>query len=179
VDKGTPHIRGIHFSHITAHNAQYAAAFLYGLPEMPVENVSFDDVSVSLSSNAASGEPDMADDVEPMVRSGFLVRNARGLRLRNVEITGQSGPAFRLLDVQDVEISASGTRTPAANSPVIELINARGVFVHGCDAHPGTGTFLSVEGESQALALSSNNLDRAKQSIALGKAVPPDALGIV
>ncbi|HEX9076586.1 MAG TPA: glycoside hydrolase family 28 protein [Anaerolineae bacterium] len=180
VDKGTPHFRGIHFSHITAHNAQYAAAFLYGLPEMPVENVSFDNVSVSLASNAHPGEPDMADDVEPMARAGFFARNARGLRLCNVEVIGHSGPALRLLDVQDVEISASGTRTPAANSPVIELINARGVFVHGSDAPPGTDTFLFVEGEStQAVALSGNNLVRAKRSVALGKTVPPDALAVV
>jgi polygalacturonase len=40
VDNGTPRIRGIHFSHITARQAKYAAGFLYGLAEMPLEDIS-------------------------------------------------------------------------------------------------------------------------------------------
>jgi hypothetical protein len=120
----------------------------------------------------------MADDIEPMTRAGFYVRNARGLRLHNVEVTGQSGPAFRLEDVKDVEISASGTRTPAANAPVIELANAWGAFVHGCYAYPGTDVFLSLKGENtHAIVLVGNTLTQARQFIALGNAVPSDALG--
>ena len=100
VDEGTPRFRRIHFSHITARAAKYAAAFLYGLPEMPLEDVSFDDISISMSPDAPAGEPDMADDIEPMQRAGFFVRHARRLRLRDVEITGQLGPPFMLIDTE-------------------------------------------------------------------------------
>ena len=100
VDEGTPRFRRIHFSHITARAAKYAAAFLYGLPEMPLEDVSFDDISISMSPDAPAGEPDMADDIEPMQRAGFFVRHARRLRLRDVEITGQLGPPFMLTDTE-------------------------------------------------------------------------------
>lgn len=99
VDPGTPRLRRIHFSHITARDAQYAAAFLYGLPEMPIEDVSFSDVSISMASNAQPGNPDMADDIEPMCRAGFYARNIRGLCLSGVDITGQSGERFMLKDV--------------------------------------------------------------------------------
>lgn len=99
VDPGTPRLRRIHFSHITARDAQYAAAFLYGLPEMPIEDVSFSDVSISMASNAQPGNPDMADDIEPMCRAGFFARNIRGLCLSGVDITGQSGEKFILKDV--------------------------------------------------------------------------------
>jgi hypothetical protein len=98
--------------------------------------------------------------------------------LHNVAVTGQSGPAFRLEDVKDVEISASGTRTPATNAPIIELANASEAYVHGCYAYPGTDVFVSLKGENtHAVVLVGNNLAQARQSIALGRDVPSDALG--
>ncbi|MBI4785634.1 MAG: glycoside hydrolase family 28 protein [Chloroflexi bacterium] len=105
VDHGTPRFRRIRFSHITARGAHYAAGFLYGLPEMPLEDISFDDVSIAMSPDAIAGEPDMADDVEPMQRAGLFIRNARRLRLRDVEITGQVGPPLIVMDAEDVDIS--------------------------------------------------------------------------
>jgi polygalacturonase len=99
VNQGTPRFRRIHFSHITARDAQYAAAFLYGLPERPIEDVSFSDVSISMSPNAQSGSPDMADDIEPMRCAGFFARYVRGLCLSGVEISGQVGEKFLLKDV--------------------------------------------------------------------------------
>lgn len=94
VDAGTPAFRRIHFSHISVRNAHYAAAFLYGLPEMPVEDVTFEDVSIVMASDARTGEPDMLDDVAPMSRAGFLARNVRGLRLERVTVTNQIGEPF-------------------------------------------------------------------------------------
>ncbi len=99
VDESTPRFRHLHFSHITARDAQYAAAFLYGLPEMPIEDISFEEVAISLASNAQAGAPEMADDIEPMRRAGFFARNVRGLRLDRVHITNQVGEAFMLRDV--------------------------------------------------------------------------------
>ena len=100
ITDGTPIFRHIHYSHITARNSQYAAAFLYGLPEMPIEDVSFDDVSIAMAANAQAGAPDMADDIPAMQRAGFFARNVRRLRLRDVEITNQIGDAFLLSEVE-------------------------------------------------------------------------------
>ncbi len=100
IDAGTPIFRRIHYSHITARNAQYAAAFLYGLPEMPIEDVSFDDVSMALATDAQAGEPEMADDLPAMQRAGFFARNVRGLCLRDVQIENQHGDEFILMNVE-------------------------------------------------------------------------------
>ena len=100
ITAGTPIFRRIHYSHITAHNSQFAAAFLYGLPEMPIEDVSFDDVSIAMATDAQAGEPDMADDIPPMRRAGFFARNVRSLRLRDVRIENQIGEAFLLEDIE-------------------------------------------------------------------------------
>jgi hypothetical protein len=117
INEGTPRFRRIHFGHITARNAQFAAAFLYGLPERPIEDISFDDVSISMATNAPAGPPDMADDIAPMQRAGFFARHVRGLRLNNVAIENQIGAPFLIDDATDVEISASRTPPFAANNP--------------------------------------------------------------
>ena len=99
VDRGTPRVRRIQFAQITALDAHYAAAFLDGLPEMPIEDVSFRDVSVTMSPQARTGLPENLDDVQPMSRAGFIARNVRGLVLDRMEVTGQLGEPFVLRDV--------------------------------------------------------------------------------
>ena len=104
VDDTTPRLRRIHFSHITAREVKHAAGFLYGLAEMPLEDISFTDVSISISDEADSGYPEMADDIPSMSQAGFFIRNARHLRLEHVEVTGQVGEAFDIADSEDVTI---------------------------------------------------------------------------
>ncbi len=93
---GTPIFRRVHLAHVTARNAKIAAAFLYGLPEMPIEDVTLDDVSIAMDQNAAPGFADMADDIPQQRAAGLFARNVRGLRLRDVAITNQIGEAFLL-----------------------------------------------------------------------------------
>ncbi|HSK88141.1 MAG TPA: glycoside hydrolase family 28 protein [Anaerolineales bacterium] len=104
VNDGTPRLRRIHFSDITAREVKHAAGFLYGLAEMPLEDISFSDISISLSDVADSGYPDMADDIPSMSQAGFFIRNARRIRLDHVQVTGQRGPAFDIDDSTEVEI---------------------------------------------------------------------------
>jgi len=176
VTDGTPRFRRIHLSNITARGVKYAAGFLFGLAEMPLEDISLSDISIAMSPDAEAGYPEMADDMELMQRAGLFIRNARGLRLHNVEVTGQLGPALMLNDSSDVDISASTTHTPCADAPVIRMSNVDGAFIHGCKASVGTGVFLHVEGENtREIVLGSNYLARAKQPTSLAENVPPDA----
>ncbi len=94
VDAGTPRVRRIRFGDITADDAHYAAAFLYGLPESPIEDVTFRDVAIRMSEDARSGMAEDLDDLEPMSRAGFIARNVRGLHLDGVEVRGQAGEPF-------------------------------------------------------------------------------------
>ena len=100
VDDGTPRIRHVHLSHVTARNAKIAAGFVYGLPEMPIEDLTLDDVSITMDRNAEAGYADMADDIPQQRAAGLFARNVRGLRLRDVEITNQIGEAFLLEDAK-------------------------------------------------------------------------------
>lgn len=173
VDAGTPRFRRIHFSHITARDVQYAAAYLYGLAEMFVEDVSFEDVLVLLARDGGEGSPAMAPGIPPLRRAGFHAHNVRGLRLHNVEIRDQLGPAVVVSDAADVEISGGVTRTPDANAPVITLDNVAGATIHGCKAAAGTGVFLHLSGaNTDDIVLSGNDLYRVEQQpVSLAKGV--------
>ena len=110
-------------------------------------------------------------------RAGFLARNVRGLKLHNVEVTGQLGPALTLIDAADVALGASTTHTPSADAPVVRMTNVDGVFVHACRAHEGTGVFLQVEGDkTRQVVLSGNHLAQAGQAIQITGDVPVAAI---
>ena len=124
VTDGTPHFRNIHLSHITARDVKLAAAYLHGLAEMPLEDVSLSDVSITLAVEAEAGYPEMADDIELMQRAGLYVCNTRGLRLHQLEVQGQLGPALRILDSTDVAIPANDDSLKAVEIIMRELADA-------------------------------------------------------
>ncbi len=100
VTVGTPRFRHIHLSHLTARNVKLAAGFVYGLPEMPIEDLTLDDISITMGRATQPGYAEMADDIPQHQAAGLFARNVRGLRLRDVEITNQIGEAFLLGDVE-------------------------------------------------------------------------------
>jgi polygalacturonase len=104
LDSGTPIFRHIHISHVSASDVKLAAGFLYGLAEMPLEDVSFSDVSIRMADEAQPGFPDMADDIPTLARAGFFARNARRLRFDHVSVSGQSGAPFDLDESVEAEI---------------------------------------------------------------------------
>jgi polygalacturonase len=166
VNEGTPRFRRVHFSDVTARGVQYAAAFIYGLAEMFVEDVSFSHVAVSMARDAGAGDPAMAPDMAPMQRAGFFVCNARRLRFHDVEIADQLGPALVLTDVADVDIGGCTARAPVADAPVVLMKNVEGAFVHGCRAPAGTDAFLRLEGaRTRGIVLEGNDLTQAKRPV--------------
>ena len=96
LNAGTPVFRNIHYSQISATGVQIAAGFFYGLPEMPLENISLNDISIALSSGASPEAPEMADDMPNMSQAGFFFRNIRNLQLDKVRVSNQIGSVFDL-----------------------------------------------------------------------------------
>jgi len=85
-------------------NVRIAAGFLYGLAEMPLQDISFNNVSIALASGAEPEYPEMADDLPSLSQAGFFVRNARNLRFNQVQITNQIGPAFDMDESVEADI---------------------------------------------------------------------------
>jgi polygalacturonase len=104
VNEGTPAFRGIHFSNITARQVRACAGFIYGLPEMPIEEVILSDITVELAENAEPGLPAMMSDLEPMSGRGFICCNVKELSFDRVRIRNQTGPAFEISNGTNVSL---------------------------------------------------------------------------
>lgn len=99
VDEGTPHLRRLSLTGLSARGAVVAAAWIEGLAEAPVEDLHLSDVYIELAPGAAASKPEapeMADGMPVMAGAGFLARHVKGLRLDRVEVRGQAGPDFSL-----------------------------------------------------------------------------------
>ncbi len=96
VDDGTPSLGGFHLSRITCTGVKLAAAYLLGLPEMPIDGIDINHFSVRYDPTAKPDRPDMAAGIEPVARMGLYISDARRIRLKNIDIEGQDGDRVRL-----------------------------------------------------------------------------------
>ncbi|HUB26454.1 MAG TPA: glycoside hydrolase family 28 protein [Tepidisphaeraceae bacterium] len=111
VDAGTPTFRRLRFSNISAQNVKYAAVFALGLPEMPIEDVTLEGISINLdANNVVGGSPAMAPGIGDMCRAGVVLENARDVRLCRVGIHDQLGPAVTIRNSSDVAVSDLSAR---------------------------------------------------------------------
>lgn len=98
-DAGTPRVGSLLFSAVQARGARYCAAFLYGLPESPLRDLSFSDCDFELDPEwTEPGQAEMGDGLPDLAGAGFFARNTRELSLRSVRVRGQRGPEFDLGD---------------------------------------------------------------------------------
>jgi hypothetical protein len=119
-----------------------AACLVEGIEEMPVSNVSFEDINMD-------------------AKSGFAVSRAKDIRLSNVQVNVQMGAAFKFSDVSNAYLGNVSTLKPLADKPLIEAINVSDLFITGCFPLTGNRSFLSLNGErSNNIILSGNYLTR-------------------
>jgi polygalacturonase len=106
VNAGTPQFRRLRFSNISARRIKYAGVFLLGLPEMFVEDVALDGISLYMDpENTSGGSPVMAPNIPDMCRAGVVVKNAHNVKLRRIDIKDQLGPAINIQNSTDVRVS--------------------------------------------------------------------------
>jgi len=153
----TPAFRNLHFSNITVKGAP-VAGYILGLPERPVENVTFTDINID------------AD-------TGFQCKDAQGIAFHNVTINTKKGPALVCVNTQDLEIDGFRTAMPHDEAAVIDLTDSRDVYMRGCWVAPGTNTFLSLQGAaSRSVFLQGNHLEGATSPVITSDEFPASAL---
>ncbi len=98
----TPRFRNIHFKNIrtTAPSPLATAIVLNGLPECPLENLSFEGVAIG-------------------ALHGLAARHVRGVTFSNTSLTGGKSPTIALNDCQD--ISFRNLSVPADVQPFLRL----------------------------------------------------------
>ncbi|WP_207425283.1 glycoside hydrolase family 28 protein [Pedobacter sp. SYSU D00535] len=152
VSERTPIFRNIHFSNITGSQINQAC-FINGLVEMPVENITFNDINID-------------------AKTGFNINLANKIELHNVTVNTESGPAVKVQDVNVLEIDGVKTFKPHAGVPVVELNNVQDAFVYDSFSPAGTDIYLKLGGEkTKGITLDGNNFKNVKTPLVKDAAV--------
>jgi len=85
VDEHTPRLRDVSIFGVRARGVTGSAGFFYGLPEMPVEDVSIRDVIVEMGDGYVEESAQMANSPD-LVKAGFYLRNANNVELKDVRV---------------------------------------------------------------------------------------------
>jgi hypothetical protein len=160
LDHTTPIIRRIHFSNISAGEVAASAGFLYGLPELPIATVSFDNISVQLAADAVAGMPEMMCRLQPVSRQGFFCCNVSNIFFNNVTISGPVGPAFQIENVRNIELSHCLVEQAQPEDPVIRLKNVDQALVAVSRVAKEQQTYLEIQGsQSSGIEITGRPID--------------------
>lgn len=102
VDERTPHMGSFTFRDMTCTDCEWAAAYCYGLPEMPIDAVTIENVSFTFKPDAASGRPAMMSYIEDTCKLGLYFNCVNKVTLKNVTMEGQAGDKVVTENVQEV-----------------------------------------------------------------------------
>jgi hypothetical protein len=187
-DGTATYLRGVMIDNIHATGATVTNSIV-GLPGLPVEDVTLSNIRID---STELGQADWVDRPIPeqakdypearmfgrLPASGFYIRHARGIRLRNLDLhspAGESRPTILCDDVHDLDIDNLRTTPLSGTEPIIKLTQTTDAHIRNSIAPLGTQTFLEVHGDhSTRITLMNNDLTTA-QTPALTSA-HPDAL---
>lgn len=91
VDETTPYLGTFVFENMTCTNAEWALGYFYGLPEMPIESITFKNCTFTMKEDCSKGQPIMAEGVERIAKEGFHFLNVKNIRFENVKAEGYKG----------------------------------------------------------------------------------------
>ena len=141
VSERTPQFRNIHISNVTAQTKQ--AIFINGLAEMPVEDITFNDIQID-------------------AQTGATVKEAKNIQFHNVRITTKEGSSLTGENITGLEIDGVNTLNPVSGNPTIDLLNVRDVFMYNCNVLKETAVFLQLKGaNSKNIVMKNNNFTYA------------------
>jgi hypothetical protein len=147
VSEKTPRVKHIHLSNITAKNCRAAAGFIYGLPEMPVEDIFLRHVHIEMTmdNQELGGEPDMVQEVITMAGAGLFGKYIKGMELHRVRIETRQGPALIMEEATDIEVDNLTMKKLHAATPVVKMRNVQDLYVQGKQANTLGDTYISEE----------------------------------
>ncbi|SDY93747.1 Polygalacturonase [Evansella caseinilytica] len=156
VTEKTPVIEEVHISGIVAKNCRAAAAFIYGLPEMPLKNISLRHTVIEMTTDPEEpgGEPDMVKEKILRAGDGMLCRYADGIEFHRVRVETRQGPALMLQDVTNAELDHISMSSVHPETPVVSVNNAKVVKVSGWQAQNAANAYLAADEDSAALLAS-------------------------
>ncbi len=102
VDDRTPRIDRLTFKNIECHNCHVAGAYIYGLPEQKIAEVTMENVNIDYAEDAKSGVAAMMLGCDASSKRGIVAANVKNLKLVNVSVNGAEGEPYELINVDSV-----------------------------------------------------------------------------
>ena len=141
VSERTPQFRNIRFSNITAYTKK--AMFINGLEEMPVSEVSLNDVVFE-------------------AETGIVMQYAKDIELHNVRVNTKAGSALSAEKTVRLDIDNFITAKPIADMPLIKFNNVQDVLLRNCWLFTGTKIFATINGvDTKNVKLAGNEVGEA------------------
>lgn len=112
ITETTPYIKNVSISNITARNIKGIAAFFYGLPERPIENLRLMNIELELddNSNVDPMKSAMTRGIEPMKGRGIWARFLNSARFTEVSILSQNKDNTKILVEDSKNIYLNGNK---------------------------------------------------------------------
>jgi polygalacturonase len=127
VSERTPQFRDIHISNLSG-DAKKAISII-GLPEMPVENISFSNINL-------------------VTEKGVHITDAKDILFSKVRISNTEEAAFIVKNSEEIVFNACSRESEIEQKPVIELDQVRVAKIHDTFQKEAADVFLKVKGEA-------------------------------
>ncbi|WP_447642964.1 MULTISPECIES: glycoside hydrolase family 28 protein [Chitinophagaceae] len=150
VSERTPIFRNIHLANVTAETKE--AAYINGLEEMLVSDVSFDNIQMN-------------------AKTGFVLRNAKNIVFNNVTTCNETGATIKAENVTNLKLHGWQFLCFPMTSPVAIFQNVSGVFVNGSSVMSKLDNFIQLSGSTTPddILLGSNDFKNVNKLVVSGK----------
>jgi polygalacturonase len=102
VDDRTPYLGKFTFRNMKCLNCHVAACYCDGLPEMPIDEITVENIDFTYDPDAKEGVPAMKNNAVKMRRAGMYFDNVRKLTVRNVSVDGCDGEELETHNVGEL-----------------------------------------------------------------------------
>ncbi|MBA0882133.1 glycoside hydrolase family 28 protein [Flavobacterium undicola] len=152
VSERTPIFRNIHISNLTGTEVKKAGT-IYGISEMPVQNISFSNINIQ--------------SVE-----GFTLNTADNIEFHDAKITTTIGASFKIENSTNLILDNVATMKPVANTPLIKLTDVSNMMINNNFPMFATDVFLDADGaKTKGIYLKNNVFNNVKKVVNKGAAL--------
>ncbi len=106
VDDRTPHVARLSFKNIECTDCHICAGYFDGLPEMPIDEITLENVSFSFAADAVEDIPAMLSFVPKMCKAGLYFDNVKRANLKNVTFSGVEGEEIIRKNCEEINCNA-------------------------------------------------------------------------
>ena len=86
-----------------------------------VDDISLDNISITMAENGEPGEPDMMANIKPVSGEGFYCNNVTNFSFNRVSVRNHFGSAFRVGKSENVEFTACSAQSKDADAEMIVM----------------------------------------------------------